>query len=194
MSRLEHVTLRSQAGIHTTIVLARSRFFRCNVSWERLHYRLKDVKVAANFVSSPPVLTRHKCHQCPVSDSVLLAHRLHDQMPSPGSRESDAMPSSTATSSPAIVAPSDSSSDAESYPTAAAQSYPSVASTQAGRGSDPPPPPPSAPKGAHAEYQKLLQQRHRERLSLHKNQVSTYFLSVLLVTLLAVDLAKTTLL
>lgn len=120
-------------------------------------------------------------NQCPVSDSLLFVRRPHKQMPSPNSRESDALPSTTA-ASPTTLGPSDSSSDSESTATAAAPNYPSDASmgmgrsTQASRGSDPPPPPPSAPKGAHAEYQKLLQQRHRERLSLHKNQVSVILL------------------
>ena len=98
----------------------------------------------------------------------------------PADRDSHAMPSGSG-AGPSAVPTSDSSSDSDSTSTAAAPAYPSDASTSkgsstpTGRVPSPPPPPPSAPRQAHAEYQKLLQQRHRDRLNLHKNQVGLMF-------------------
>ena len=80
--------------------------------------------------------------------------------------------------SAAAVSQSDSSSESESTPTAAAPAYPSDSSTAAGGqptvGILPPQPPqplPGDPKRVHAEYQQPMQQRHRDRVKLHKDQV-----------------------
>lgn len=106
----------------------------------------------------------------------MCLHRPGGKYGGQAGRDSNAMSSSSA-ASPTAVSTSYSSSDSDSTPTAAAPAYPSDASTgmvstaQTGRVATPAPPPPSAPRQAHAEYQKLLQQRHRERQDLHKNQV-----------------------
>ena len=98
----------------------------------------------------------------------------------PADRDSHAMQSGSA-DSPSAASSSLHSSDLDSTPTAAAPAYPSDASTsmgsstQIGQVPNPAPPPPGSPRQAHAEYQKLLQQRHRERLNLHKNQVGLMF-------------------
>ncbi len=61
-------------------------------------------------------------------------------------------------------------------PTAAAPAYPtdsgSTLSEATQAAAAPLPPPASAPQSAHAEYRRLMQQRHRDRLNLHKDQVS----------------------
>lgn len=69
-------------------------------------------------------------------------------------------------SAPKAPAAASSTAAAPSYPTDMGASLGANTQSQA-----PTPPPPSAPKHEHHEYHKRMQQRHRERLSSHKDQV-----------------------
>lgn len=72
----------------------------------------------------------------------------------------------------------DTSGRPEASSTAAAPAYPTdMGPTLGANTQTPPPPPPGAPKHEHHEYHSLMQQRHRERLSSHKNQVPVHFTS-----------------
>jgi len=90
---------------------------------------------------------------------------------------SEADATSTAEPSPlAFTADPTSPPSSDSTPTAAAPAYPtdsgSTLSKTAQAAAAPLPPPATAPQSAHAEYRRLMQQRHRDRLNLHKDQVS----------------------
>ncbi|DBA83849.1 hypothetical protein WJX77_010712 [Trebouxia sp. C0004] len=83
----------------------------------------------------------------------------------------------TSTAEPlAFTADPTSSPSADPTPTAAAPAYPtdsgSTLSEATQAAAAPLPPPASAPQSAHAEYRRLMQQRHRDRLNLHKDQIS----------------------
>ncbi len=89
----------------------------------------------------------------------------------------EAKPASTPEASPsAFTADPTPSPSSDPTPTAAAPAYPTDSgssldgATQAAAA--PLPPHASAPQSAHAEYRRLMQQRHRDRLNLHKDQVS----------------------
>ncbi|KAA6417526.1 MAG: chaperone activity of bc1 complex- mitochondrial-like [Trebouxia sp. A1-2] len=61
-------------------------------------------------------------------------------------------------------------------PSAAAPAYPTDSGSTLSEASQsvaaPLPPPATAPQSAHAEYRRLMQQRHRDRLNLHKDQIN----------------------
>lgn len=90
---------------------------------------------------------------------------------------SEANPASTPETPPsAFIADPTPSPSSGPTPTAAAPAYPTDSGSSLGKATQaaaaPLPPPASAPQSAHAEYRRLMQQRHRDRLNLHKDQVS----------------------
>lgn len=112
-------------------------------------------------------------------DTVIAKTRPADRPPAEPSSAArgDAIAASTPESSPsAFTADPTPPPSSDPTPTAAAPAYPTDSgstlneATQAAAG--PLPPPASAPQSAHAEYRRLMQQRHRDRLNLHKDQIS----------------------
>ena len=164
------------------------------------HSRLRIGNMFAVYIAFKLQFSLHTpvTYTCYVRTVVLCLHRPDGKVAASMDREGHAMPSASA-ASPTTVPPSDRSSDSEVTITAAAPIYPSDTSMgmgQTGRTPNPPPPPPSAPRPAHADHQKLLQQRHKDRLNLHKNQVGFQVLPVVLFfsSLLAVGYGDTGLL
>ena len=93
----------------------------------------------------------------------------------------DAIAASTPESSPsAFNADPTPPPSSDPTPTAAAPVYPTDSGSTLSEATQataaPLPPPASAPQSAHAEYHRLMQQRHRDRLNLHKDQVSAALL------------------
>ncbi|KAL0047600.1 hypothetical protein WJX82_007565 [Trebouxia sp. C0006] len=112
-------------------------------------------------------------------DTIIATTNPADRPPAEPSTaaRSEANPASTPETPPsAFIADPTPSPSSGPTPTAAAPAYPTNCGSSLGKATQaaaaPLPPPASAPQSAHAEYRRLMQQRHRDRLNLHKDQIS----------------------